>query len=204
MRLGLISDIHADHRALMRALAILKDRGVDKVVCLGDLVEKGPDGDRVVDTLHNHLVVCVRGNHDDNAVRRYHERDPADREPPLGADAVAFLESLPRERAYCWEGVHVVLSHIAPGGGDEPVLPEQLPKRLKRVLRGYDADLVLLGHTHRPMNVRHGPLQFVNPGSVAGTRLRDSHTCAIVELPSMAVEVYSLRDDLPVPLPPHP
>ncbi|PCC67736.1 phosphoesterase, MJ0936 family [Nannocystis exedens] len=201
MRLGLISDIHADHRALLRALDILAERGADKVVCLGDMVEKGLDGDRVVDTLREHAIVCVRGNHDDNAVRRHHEGDRAANEPLLGADAVAFLESLAGERDYCWEGVRVVLSHIAPGGVDEPVLPELLPKRLKRVLRGYEADLVLLGHTHRPMKARHGDVWFVNPGSVAGSRLRDSHTCAIVELPAIAVEVFSLHDGRPVALP---
>lgn len=202
MRLGLISDIHADHCALMRALDLLEARGADKVACMGDIVEKGPDGDRVVEALREHLVVCVRGNHDDNAVRRYHEDDRSGGEPLLGAESVAFLESLPCERADCWEGVWVVLSHIAPAGGEEPVLPEGVPKRLKRALRGYEADLVLLGHTHRPMNVRHGEVRFVNPGSVAGSRLRDSFTCAIVELPSLDVEVFSLHDGTPVLLPP--
>lgn len=155
----------------------------------------------MVEALQENLVVCVRGNHDDNAVRRFHEAGRSGGEPLLGADAVAFLESLPSERCECWEGVQIVLSHIAPASGDEPVLPEGVPKRLKRALRTYDADLVLLGHTHRPMHLRHGDVHFVNPGSVAGTRLRDSFTCAIVELPSLTVEVFSLHDATTVPLP---
>lgn len=200
MRLGLISDIHADHRALARALDILAARGVDRVVCMGDIVEKGPDGDRVVATLREHLVACVRGNHDDNAVRRWHDGDRTGDDLLHDPDSVAFLAALPAERAYCWDGVHVVLSHIAPAGLDAAVLPGHVPKPLLRALRNYDADLVLLGHTHRPMCTRHGDRWFINPGSVAGARGRDSHTCAILELPSLALTVYSLHDARPVPL----
>ncbi len=76
----------------------------------------------------------------------------------------------------------------------------QVPKRLKRTLRGYEVDLVLLGHTHTPMKIRHNDVCFVNPGSVRGTRPRDSGTCAVIDLPSLELEVLSLRDGAPVSL----
>lgn len=199
MRLGLISDIHADHRALLRALDLLERQGADKVVCLGDLVEKGPDADRVVATLHDHLVICVRGNHDDNAVRRRLEGDEDDTDPLIDADTAAFLAALPRERLTTWDGVRVAMSHIAPCGVGEPVLPENIPKALKRSLRGFEADVLLLGHTHRPMKIRHGDRWIINPGSVAGTRTRDSSTCALLDLPSLDLTVLSLDDGSPVP-----
>jgi putative phosphoesterase len=165
------------------------------------MVEKGADGGRVLEVLRERMVVCVRGNHDDNAVRRFHDGDEAEDDPLLNAESVAFLESLPRELQYRWCGARVVLSHIAPGGGDEPVSAGLVPKRLKRTLRGYEVDLVLLGHTHTPMKIRHGDVWFVNPGSVAGARPRDSGTCAIIELPSLELEVLSLRDGSPVSFP---
>jgi putative phosphoesterase len=198
MRLGLISDVHADHGALVRALDVLQERGAEKVVCLGDLVEKGPLGDRVIEALREQLVVCVRGNHDDNAVRRFHEGDADDDDPILAAESIAFLEALPAERAYRWGGLRVLLAHTAPGFPGEHVLPGQIPRRFKRALRTLEVDVLLLGHTHRPMKVRHGPVWLLNPGSVAGTRARDSFTCAIVELPSLAMEVLSLSDGAPV------
>jgi len=198
MRLGVISDIHADHRALLRALAVLEEHGADKVVCTGDMVEKGPDGDRVVEALREHCVVCVRGNHDDNALRRRREGDEDAEDPLLGDEAADFLEGLPRQRADLWGGVRVVMSHIAPCGVEEPVEPGLIPKSLKRALRGFEADLLLLGHTHRPMKIGHGDLWIVNPGSVAGSRTRDSFTCALVELPSLSVSVLSLHDGAPV------
>ena len=199
MRLGLVSDIHADHRALLRALAVLEEHGADRVVCLGDLVEKGPDGDRVVATLNEHLVACVRGNHDDNAVRRRLDGDADDGDPLVDADTASWLAALPRERHEVWSGVRVAMSHIAPCGIEESVLPEHVPKSLKRSLRGFEADVLLLGHTHRPMKIRHGDLWIINPGSVAGTRTRDSFTCAVLELPSLTLTVLSLDDGAPAP-----
>lgn len=207
MRLGLISDIHADHGALVRALDVLQERGAEKVVCLGDLVEKGPEGDRVIEALREQRVVCVRGNHDDNAVRRFHEGEVRiagedegedDDDPVLAAESIAFLEALPVERAYRWGGLRVLLAHTAPGSPEEHVLPGQIPRKFKRALRTIEADVVLLGHTHRPMKIRHGPVWLLNPGSVAGTRTRDSFTCAVVELPSLAMEVFSLSDGAPI------
>ncbi|MFT3769160.1 MAG: YfcE family phosphodiesterase [Minicystis sp.] len=198
MRLGLISDIHADHGALVRALDVLQERGAEKVVCLGDMVEKGPHGDQVIEVLREHLVVCVRGNHDDNAVRRFHEGDADDGDPILSAESVAYLESLPVERAYRWNGLRVLLAHTAPGSPEEHVLPGEIPRKVKRALRTIDADVLLLGHTHRPMKVRHGPVWLLNPGSVAGSRPRDSSTCAIVDLPSLAMEVLSLGKGEPI------
>lgn len=198
MRLGLISDVHADHGALVRALDLLEERGAEKVVCLGDLVEKGPQGDQVIEALCEHRVVCVRGNHDDNAVRRFHEGDADDGDPLLSADSVAFLESLPVERAYRWDGLRVLLAHTAPGSPGEHVLPGEIPRKVKRALRTLETDVLLLGHTHRPMKIRHGSVWLLNPGSVARTRPRDSATCAVVDLPSLAMEVLSLRSGAPV------
>ena len=182
----------------MRALDVLQERGAEKVVCLGDLVEKGPQGDRVIEVLREERVVCVRGNHDDNAVRRFHEGDVDDGDPILSAESVAFLEAMPAERSYLWGGLRVLLAHTAPGAPEEHVLPGEIPRKVKRALRTLEADVLLLGHTHRPMKVRHGPLWLLNPGSVAGTRARDSFTCAVLDLPSLTMEVLSLTDGAPV------
>ena len=48
MRIGLISDIHGDIDALNTALTLLKAQGAEKILCAGDLVEKGTEGDAVV------------------------------------------------------------------------------------------------------------------------------------------------------------
>lgn len=73
LRIGVISNIHADLRALERACALLVREGAQRIVCLGDVVEKGPDGDRVVSALDHWLIPVVAGNHCHNAIRHQHE-----------------------------------------------------------------------------------------------------------------------------------
>lgn len=65
-RIAVISDIHGNHAGLMAALDDIAAQGCDRIVCLGDLVEGGPDNDRVIETLRERGVPCVRGNHDEN------------------------------------------------------------------------------------------------------------------------------------------
>jgi putative phosphoesterase len=196
MRIGLISDIHADASALGRALDVLEQRGATRLVCLGDTVEKGEQGDRVVEMLQANAVTTVRGNHDENAVRAYLEGERS-----LSAQSVAWLEALPATRAYRWEGERVLLAHGSPQRVDEYVFPDQIPKKFKRAIRTLECDLLLLGHTHQPMSVQLGSLWMVNPGSVSGSRTRDSHTCAVVDLPERAARFYSLDDGSEIQLP---
>lgn len=192
MRLGLISDIHAHLQDLERALAILDAAGADKVLCAGDLVEKGPRGDAVVALLNARCIPCVRGNHGDNALR--HARKP-DRsgEKPLALKTLAALAALPQTRSYLWEGQRILLAHGTPDCPKTYVFPDKVPKQLKRRLRRDDCDILILGHSHRPMDIRVGAVRVVNPGSVRGTKSRDSHSCAILDLTSGAFELYDLK-----------
>ncbi len=62
MRIAVLSDIHANIRALDTILAALGS--VDAVWHLGDVVGYGPDPDAVVDRLRERGAIGVRGNHD--------------------------------------------------------------------------------------------------------------------------------------------
>jgi putative phosphoesterase len=190
MRLGLISDIHASYASLVRAFDILADHRAERVVCMGDIVQKGTDGEAVVRLLREHWVLCVQGNHDANAVRRAREEGDLG---SLSTESVDWLAALPAERTYRWDGVRVAVAHAAPGGLDAYVWPE-IPKEVKRAMRTLEQDVVLLGHTHLPMRVRYREILLVNPGSVTGGRTRDSHTCGLLSLPSCELEVFSLDD----------
>ncbi len=188
MKLGLVSDIHAEAHALRSALEALVARGVDKILCAGDLVDKGPDGDEVVALVQSWLIPCVQGNHDLGAV----ESARLDGGSGLKAQTLAVLEGLPVTRRYLWEGCRVLLAHAAPYNQSTYVFPDDIPKAFKRKARGFDTDVLILGHTHRPMCIPYRGMWLVNPGSVCGQRPRDSHTCAILTLPTMDFEVIEL------------
>lgn len=188
MKLGLISDVHAQLHALESAISVLEKQGVDRILCAGDLVEKGAEGDAVVATLRAHLIASVKGNHDENAVahaQRPHF-DLADPEPSLTEDTIAYLDGLPEKLEYRWADRFVTVSH---GLRYEAA-------RFKREVRTIARGFLVLGHTHRPTKVRYRDLWIVNPGSVCGVRARDSATCATLRLPDGRFELFSIDGSL--------
>lgn len=67
MRIGVLTDIHANREAFAAVLADLASRDIDQLVFLGDLVGYGPDLDWCLDKVEELVskgALCVRGNHD--------------------------------------------------------------------------------------------------------------------------------------------
>ena len=63
-RIGLITDIHGNDLALKEALKRL-DGKVDEIICLGDLIGIGPNGNEVIEIVKKiKNFSCVLGNHD--------------------------------------------------------------------------------------------------------------------------------------------
>ncbi|HOW73910.1 MAG TPA: metallophosphoesterase family protein [Phycisphaerae bacterium] len=61
---AIISDIHSNIEALTAVLADIETRGVDKIVCLGDIVGYGPDPCECVDLVIERCEFAICGNHD--------------------------------------------------------------------------------------------------------------------------------------------
>ena len=64
MRVLIVSDIHGNWEALRTVADAEK---VDRVICLGDIVDYGPRAPETVRWVQEHSFATVRGNHD-NAV----------------------------------------------------------------------------------------------------------------------------------------
>lgn len=64
MRTIFIGDVHGcidELRAMVRKLAVAQD---DRVICIGDLINKGPDSAAVLRYVYSAGFECIRGNHD--------------------------------------------------------------------------------------------------------------------------------------------
>ena len=71
MRLGIISDVHANELALEACLAALERLKVDRLVIVGDVVGYGPDPEPVtqrIASLVSQGAICLMGNHDAAAI----------------------------------------------------------------------------------------------------------------------------------------
>ena len=69
-RLYVVGDVHG-HLATFRALLHRLNLGhEDRVVCLGDMIDRGPNSAGLVDLLRSHpQVICLKGNHEQMAVQ---------------------------------------------------------------------------------------------------------------------------------------
>jgi predicted phosphodiesterase len=64
VRIAVLSDVHANLRALEAVLAEVDARGFDGIWCLGDLVGYGPKPNECAALLQERTTICLAGNHD--------------------------------------------------------------------------------------------------------------------------------------------
>ena len=167
MKLGLISDIHGDIVALELAWAHLTVMGADRIVCAGDLVGYGPHPDKVVAFLLEHGIDAVRGNHDRWALERPAGSPDRFGGGTPGALTIEALKALPTERIVI-DGLKAgVITHGSPGNDMDYVTRTTHPPRLlDSLLKNLDANLLVVGHTHKPMWYQGERGFVINPGSV--------------------------------------
>ena len=64
MKIAVISDIHGNIYALMKALEDIDEQNVDKIICLGDLVGYGPHPNESIALIRRREIPCIKGNYD--------------------------------------------------------------------------------------------------------------------------------------------
>ncbi len=175
MRILVVSDIHAN----WPALAAINER-YDICLCLGDLVDYGPDPAPCVRWAMANVKYGIRGNHDHGVAQgvpvvgdagyRYLTRvtRPLMWEA-LGPEERRYLLRLPLTRRFTIDGKKFLLVHGTPRDPlDEYVMkdPETWAKRLQDV----DADYVCVGHTHVQFHLKINNTIVLNPGSVGQPR----------------------------------
>jgi predicted phosphodiesterase len=175
-----IADIHANIDALLALELQWKGglRDFDRIVCLGDLVDYGPDPRAVIDWVRAHATDVVRGNHDHAmATGEPCESSPAylpaslatrDRlRPMLTQEEIAYLAALPltsavRDRDRTWHLVHAVPANPL----HDYVLSDSPEARWRAALGETIGQCVLLGHTHLPFMRPVAGGTILNPGSI--------------------------------------
>lgn len=199
MKIGIISDIHGDCESLQAAFSLLQKAEVNQTICAGDLVERGANDHGVIRFLREHDISCVQGNHDENAVRHaelhYSTQDNGYDATLLSSDAVEFLNQLPLSRTFTFGETSILLVHGTPSDNGALVFQDSgcnsLSKKFKKDLARMEADILVVGHTHFPFDIRYKGKRVLNPGSVCNLQSRDSHTCGILNLSNQSFTVQN-------------
>ena len=176
-RIALISDIHGNELALRATLRSITARGVDEIVCLGDVATLGAAPGEVIDILQQLGCACIMGNHDDYLL------DPkltdSHNEQPHIVDAIDWCrDRISREQLKFISGFEtglvvelgrghsLRLYHGSPGSNVVDLFSQTDPETFDGLLGPERATVMAGGHTHLQMLRQHRGSLVVNPGSV--------------------------------------
>jgi len=193
MRILVISDVHANLLALD---SVLSNASFDEVIFLGDAVDYGPFPFEVYSRLKQVRARRVLGNHDAAAAfgvdcrssPQMHDASTVTREritvPRMPRRAMQALGKVERRMNLDFQGLRITAVHASPD--DE--LYGFVSKETASTLDVHGADLLLLGHTHVPYEVKTENSWVVNPGS-AGMPMDGDHRASFAVLDTRRREV---------------
>jgi putative phosphoesterase len=191
MKLLLIADIHSNYEALKTVLEVPHDR----VICLGDIVDYGPEPDKCIDLLREKVIPTIRGNHDNAGAfkvdcrcgYKYKHLSIVTREytwEVLETSRIACLQKLSFLIKEKIDGKRFYLTHGSPRSVFEYIKSETqddvIRNMIDEVMEPIEADFLVIGHSHVPMDRKLGDLTILNSGSVGQPRDGDSRASCVV------------------------
>ena len=218
MLYGICSDIHSNAVAFEAVLASMKDNGVERRVCLGDLVGYGADPDECVRLARENMDICIIGNHDSVAIKHessagfnpYAKQAIEWTQNHLSDDSISYLRTLP----YICEENDICFVHASPLSPADWVYVTELEDALD-AFEHFKGRYCFVGHTHSPVIVASRPNAIpkildeyeyriedterllVNVGSVGQPRDRDPRSCwCLLDTETMCVRLIRVDYDV--------
>jgi putative phosphoesterase len=169
VKVAALYDVHGNLPALDAVLAEVEREGADVIVLGGDCIH-GPQPAETLERLRGlgDRALWIRGN-TDRLIAGDRDSDGLHAwvAEILGAESVAFLDSLPLTQRLDVEGLgRTLFCHATPRDDETIVTPLTADERLAEILAGVDADTVVAGHTHMQQDRVVAGIRWINAGSV--------------------------------------
>ncbi|MEM8834818.1 MAG: metallophosphoesterase [Planctomycetota bacterium] len=188
MATAVISDIHGNAAALRAVLADIDAKGVERIICLGDIVGYGPEPRQCVDLVAERCEWSLLGNHDFGVLYEptnfnhqaesaaYWTRDRFENEPDDTSRArrYAFLNRLRVRVVFKPEGTHgsILAVHGSPRRPiNEYIFPDDVISAGDKMSSIFDLVdwIAIVGHTHVPGVFTNEP-DFYPPDEIGADR----------------------------------
>ena len=180
-RIAIISDIHGNLEALKSVLDDIKERNINRIFCLGDIIAKGTHQQECVDLVKENCEVIIKGNCDEYFTSNIDLSTKTQSEinritwnkNKLNDETKKYLNNLP----YCYEfymsGRLVRLVHAHPekidkfaGNIDKIDRLYELFLPSSNTISNEKADVLIYGHIHTPYVQKIYNRMIINTGSV--------------------------------------
>ena len=175
MKIAVISDIHGNKLALDNVLDDIKQRGANKIFCLGDIAMGGYDPCYTIDKLFELKkelkddFKIIQGNTDklivDFSENLFNE---------MNVNEKKLLNNLEKEEIVDIKGIKIHLVHGSPRRQDENIFPDMEIEKVEEMVEKSPAEIILCGHTHIPCGYSlNSGKTVVNAGSVGRSMTKD-------------------------------
>lgn len=174
MKIAVLSDIHSNLPALQAAQEVLNKAGVGKVLCAGDVVGYGASPNECCEIVRGLASHCVLGNHEESVLTRdtsrmtvYAARASEWTSGVLDRESRDYLITFKDQAKIESEGSRIVMCH---GSIQDIWQYVEEHEAQESMLSKSGADILIMGHTHRPYVRRFSSGMILNPGSVGQPR----------------------------------
>lgn len=191
MKIAVISDVHANLEATTACLNKLKELGVDKIICLGDLVDYCAEPNEVISLIKENCDVVVMGNHDEaqfhfeliEGFREYAQVSSIHTRSVILPEYLEYLKTLPYQFSY----KNMLFVHGSPHNyGEYGYILNEETAILN--FKKFKEEICFIGHSHIPLifmetnmgaklvkesDIKKGNRYIINVGSVGQPRDRD-------------------------------
>lgn len=172
MKILIISDIHGNKEALEAI-----DEEIDYILCLGDLVDYGPNSEYVIDFIKFHADYIVKGNHDHavgfnttcKCAKEFRLLSEATRKlvlKSLPEEKIEYLRYLPVTQKIDLPGHDFFLVHAAPSNPLYFYLNKDDKNTLEEEAKLVDCNYIFIGHNHKQWKVKVKNTEIISPGSI--------------------------------------
>ncbi|MFD0694498.1 metallophosphoesterase family protein [Paenibacillus sp. GCM10027628] len=187
-KIAIISDIHGNMPALDAVLADIRHRHISRILCLGDLVGKGPHSDLAVDRVREVCDAVIQGNWDDFIAKPTEDPTLRWHQVRLGAERIAYLQKLPFSYEFWMSGKYIRLFHASPRSVYERIQPwDPVERRLSMFessplcMEPLQAEVAGYGDVHNAYLQNLNGRTLFNTGSVGNPLDMTQASYAILE-----------------------
>ncbi len=180
MKIAFVGDLHGNWPAVCALEEDLRQQKPDRIICLGDIVGKGPSSDRTFDWAMEHCELILGGNWDYGVGEKGYPNDEFYWNQ-LGEERLAALRALPRESEMTMSGRRIRLMHGRPIMEDLVTVRHDI-EQIQAFFKDADGrpyDVVLYADAHRQAMRTINPGLFINTGSV-GNAMGVPYCCYLI------------------------
>lgn len=196
MLIGIISDIHSNIYGLKAVLHKLQK--TDIIICAGDITGYYTFVNEVFTELKNNKIQFIKGNFDnflfsDSFKNKIIQESVNYTKNVITLENLELIKNAKTKLSLKIDSKQIKVFHGSPWKIDEYINPNYKSFEKFKLI---NADLIILGHTHKPMIKKIGQTIIVNPGSCGQPRDYDDRaSCAIYDTKTCEVNIFRIKYD---------